>query len=76
MNLRFMQVEVLSEGRMSKTFTQQGAAWMKATDWVLEIWCGHLATAVVLGLMALNAYVQRIARIESGTNKTPGFRSS
>lgn len=38
---------------------------MKDTDWVLGdmVWA-FLGAAVVLGLMALNAYVQRIARIE------------
>jgi hypothetical protein len=38
---------------------------MKDTDWVLGdmVWT-IVAVAVVLGLMALNAYVQRLARIE------------
>ena len=38
---------------------------MKDTDWVLGdlVWA-FVGAAVVLGLMALNAYVQRIARIE------------
>lgn len=38
---------------------------MKDTDWVLGdvVWT-ILGLAVVLGLMALNAYVQRLARIE------------
>jgi uncharacterized membrane protein len=38
---------------------------MKDTDWVLGdmVWA-IVAAAVVLGLMALNAYVQRLARIE------------
>ncbi len=37
----------------------------KDSDWVLGdmVWA-IVAAAVVLGLMALNAYVQRIARIE------------
>jgi uncharacterized membrane protein len=38
---------------------------MKDTDWVLGdmVWA-IIGAAVILGLMALNAYVQRIARIE------------
>ena len=38
---------------------------MKDTDWVLGdmVWA-ILGAAVVLGLMVLNAYVQRLARIE------------
>lgn len=38
---------------------------MKDTDWVLGdmVWA-IVGAAVVLGLMALNAYVQRLARIE------------
>jgi hypothetical protein len=38
---------------------------MKDTDWVLGdmVWA-IIGAAVVLGLMALNAYVQRLARIE------------
>jgi hypothetical protein len=38
---------------------------MKDTDWVLGdlVWA-IVGAVVVLGLMALNAYVQRIARIE------------
>jgi hypothetical protein len=38
---------------------------MKDTDWVLGdmVWT-IVGAAVVLGLMALNAYVQRLARIE------------
>ena len=40
---------------------------MKDGDWVLGdmVWA-ILGLAVVLGLMALNSYVQRIARIEEG----------
>jgi uncharacterized membrane protein len=38
---------------------------MKDTDWVLGdmVWF-IVGAAVILGLMALNAYVQRLARIE------------
>ena len=38
---------------------------MKDTDWVLGdmVWA-IVGVAVVLGLMVLNAYVQRLARIE------------
>ena len=38
---------------------------MKDTDWVLGdmVWA-IVGAAVILGLMALNAYVQRLARIE------------
>ena len=38
---------------------------MKDTDWVFGdmVWA-IIGAAVVLGLMALNAYFQRIARIE------------
>ena len=38
---------------------------MKDSDWVLGdmVWA-IVGAAVVLGLMALNAYVQRLARIE------------
>ena len=38
---------------------------MKDTDWVLGdmVWA-IVGAAVVLGLMALNAYVQRLARME------------
>ena len=38
---------------------------MKDTDWVLGdlVWA-IVGVAVILGLMALNAYVQRLARIE------------
>ena len=38
---------------------------MKDADWVLgDLEWAILGVAVVLGLMALNAYVQRLARIE------------
>ena len=38
---------------------------MKDTDWVLgDLEWAIVGVAVVLGLMALNAYVQRLARIE------------
>lgn len=38
---------------------------MKDTDWVLGdmVWA-IVGVAVILGLMVLNAYVQRVARIE------------
>jgi len=38
---------------------------MKDTDWVLGdlVWA-IMGVAVILGLMVLNAYVQRLARIE------------
>ena len=38
---------------------------MKDTDWVLGdmVWA-IIGVAVILGLMVLNAYVQRLARIE------------
>ncbi|TKS63677.1 MAG: hypothetical protein EWM73_01205 [Nitrospira sp.] len=38
---------------------------MKDTDWVLGdlVW-GAIGLTVIIGLMLLNAYVQRLARIE------------
>jgi hypothetical protein len=61
----FMQVEGLSGRWYVEKLTQQGAALMKDTDWVLGdlVWA-VIGVAVVLGLMLLNAYVQRLARIE------------
>ena len=61
----FMQVEGLSGIQYVEKLTQQGAALMKDTDWVLGdmVWA-IIGAAVVLGLMALNMYFQRINRIE------------
>src|SRR5467141_2739641 len=61
----FMQVEGLCGRSYVEILTQQGAALMKDTDWVLGdmVWA-IIGTAVILGLMALNMYFQRINRIE------------
>jgi hypothetical protein len=61
----FMQVEVWSGRLYVEKLTQQGAALMETSNWVLGdmVWT-ILGLGVVLGLMALNAYVQRLARIE------------
>ena len=61
----FMQFEVLSGRSYFEKLTQQGAVLMKDTDWVLGdmVWA-IVGAAVILGLMALNVYVQRLARIE------------
>jgi hypothetical protein len=48
---------------------------MKDTDWVVgDMLWAILGLAVVLGLMALNAYFQRIARIEE--ERRIGFQDS
>ena len=60
-----MQGEGLSGRSYVEKHTQQGAALMKDTDWVLGdmVWA-IIGAAVIFGLMALNAYFQRINRIE------------
>jgi hypothetical protein len=58
----FMQVEGLSGRSYVEKHTQQGAALMK--DIVGNIVWAILGAAVIFGLMALNAYFQRINRIE------------
>ncbi len=50
---------------------------MKDTDWVLGdmVWA-IVGVAVILGLMALNAYVQRVARIEEEEEQRIGLLGS
>jgi len=61
----FMQVEGWSGRLYVEKLTQQGAALMKDTDWVLGdmVWA-IIGVTVILVLMALNVYFQRINRIE------------
>jgi len=60
-----MQVEGWSGRLYVEKLTQQGAALMKDTDWVLGdmVWA-IIGVTVILVLMALNVYFQRINRIE------------
>jgi hypothetical protein len=61
----FMEGGVLSGRLYVEKLTHQGAALMETSNWVLGdmVWT-IVGLAVVLGLMALNGYVQRLARIE------------
>lgn len=58
----FMPFEVLSGRSYVEKLTQQGAALMK--DIVGNIVLAIAGGVVVVGLIMLNAYIQRLARIE------------
>ena len=58
----FMQVEGLSGKSYVEKLTQQGAALMK--DIVGNMVLASIGGAVIIGLMMLNAYIQRLARSE------------